>query len=422
MRRRHLKTAGISHDFHLQTSGAVDTRKLSGGEIVTDAHMVREHRFTTYLSYIGVALLFGWVAPSHTSTEPVPNTPTLYTTSLVPIGQVACALNAVGQIAGITNYAVGANTRPVIWNQDTPTSAAVAPITQDEFCSVGAINDAGQIVGGFNSDVAIVPFVWSSGGVQQIPLLSGAIGGQASGINQIGDIVGNSYGVDGTLAFVWRVGTDVQELAALPNDTFSNAYSINDAGQAAGTSGNDNSRHAVLWSNSGVVQDLGTLPGDTSSAAAGINTAGDVVGYSEGSGGRRAFLWNTATGMQDLGQLSNCTDSEALAINDSGAVVGNCTVSGESHAFLWTAQGGMQDLNQLIIWTPQPGTPALSQPTTSGALPIVLLGAHAINNKGQIIATAMDALPCTSVSGTCPMWDCAPVPRYFFVLTTATPQ
>jgi len=197
---------------------------------------------------------------------------------------------------------------------------------------------------------------------------------------------------------------------------------INDAGQAVGTSGNDTSRHAVLWSNTGVVQDLGTLPGDTSSEATGINVAGDVVGYSEGPGGVRAFLWNSANGMQDLGQLSNCTDSQALAINDSSSVVGTCTVPGESHAFFWTAQGGMQDLNQLILWTPQGGTPTFSQPSISGDLPIVLIGAHAINNKGQIIATAVDAKsPCTDLSGVCPMWDCAPAPKYFFVLTSATP-
>jgi probable HAF family extracellular repeat protein len=421
MRTHHLTAADISHHFRLQTVSATSSRKLRGGGGVKGVHIVREHRFIAHLSYIGVALLLGLLAPSDSSGLQG-TTEALYTISLVPNDQVACALNAIGQIAGITNYAAGADSRPVVWTQDNPTSTTVAPIIQDEFCSVCAINDAGQIVGAFNSDVAFVPFVWSPGGVQQIPLPSGATGGEASGINQTGDIVGYSSGDSGMLAFVWRVGTAIQELAPLPGDTFSRARAINDAGQTAGASGNDNSRHAVLWSSSGVVQDLGTLPGDTSSEATAINPAGDVVGYSEGPGGTRAFLWNSQTGMQDLGQLINSTDCQALAINDSGVVVGTCAVSGESHAFIWTTQAGMQDLNPRILWTDQGGIPAFSQPM-SGDLPIVLIGAHAINNKGQIIATAIDAKPpCADMSGMCPMGDCAPVPKYFFVLTPATTQ
>jgi hypothetical protein len=73
----------------------------------------------------------------------------------------------------------------------------------------------------------------------------------------------------------------------------------------------------------------------------------------------------------------------------------------------WTTQAGMQDLNLRI----------------SPDLPVVLVGAHAINNKGQIIATAIDAIsPCTDLSGACPMWECASAPKYFFVLTTVTSQ
>jgi probable HAF family extracellular repeat protein len=426
MRTRHTKTAGISHELHLQRGDARQTGTLTGDEPLKKCSHASKTRFIANLSYVGLALLLGWSAPSHVWTEPVPVVPTVYTVSLVPSGHVACALNGVGQIAGISNYGGGTDSRPIVWSQDNPTSATVAPITEDEFCSVGAINDAGQVVGGFNSDVALVPFVWSPGGFQQIPLPSGATGGEALGINQPGDIVGNSSGDSGMRAFVWRVGTVVQELAPLPGDTFSSARGINDSGQAAGVSGNDTSRHAVLWSSSGVVQDLGTFPGDTSSEATAINTAGGVVGYSEGPGGTRAFLWNSQTGMQDLGQLPNSTDCQALAINDSIAVVGTCTVSGESHAFVWTAQGGMQDLNLRIVWMDQGGITAFGQPM-SGDLPIVLVGAHAINNKGQIIATAVDAKPpcldeSLDESGLCPMADCAPVPKYFLVLTLATAQ
>jgi probable HAF family extracellular repeat protein len=411
MRTRHQKPAGILHYLQSQTTGVVGRRTRTNAVVNSRVHMIRGHRFIAHLSYMGVALLLGWLALSHTSSDIGGTGGTLYTIGLVPSGQFACALNAAGQVAGITNYAAGWDSRPIVWNQDNPTSTTVAPITEDEFCSVCAINNAGEIVGGFNSDVAVVPFVWSSGGVERIPLPSGATGGEASGINQTGDVVGYSSGDNGIRAFVRYKGTDVQELAPLPSDTFSSARGINDSGQVAGTSGNDNTRHAVLWSNTGVVQDLGTLTGDTSSEPSAINTAGEVVGYSEGPGGTRAFLWTSENGMQDLGQLTNSTDSQALAINDSGVVVGTCTVLGESHAFVWTAQAGMQDLNSQILWTPLVGT-------ISADLPIVLLAAHAINNRGQILATAIDRVtPCVDASGACLMAECAPAPKHFFVLT-----
>jgi len=167
MRTHHLKAAGISRDFHLQTAGG-QSQSLGDG-MVKSVHSVREHRFIAHLSYMGVALLLGWVAPSHTSTETIPGgtTPSLYTVSLVPSGQVACALNAVGQIAGITNYALGTNSRPVVWNQDNPTSTTVAPISQDEFCSVGAINDAGQVVGDSCTSSGCFATEWSGGSVVQ---------------------------------------------------------------------------------------------------------------------------------------------------------------------------------------------------------------------------------------------------------------
>ena len=126
--------------------------------------------------------------------------------------------------------------------------------------------------------------------------------------------------------------------------------------------------------------------------------------------------------MQDIGQPTNSTDSQAFAVNDSGAVVGTYTVSGEGHAFVWTAQNGMQDLNLRIApnsaatLADMLGIHGISG--TSGELPVVLIAAHAINNKGQIIAAAMDAvLPCADLSGACPMGKCAPVPKYFLVLT-----
>lgn len=331
------------------------------------------------------------------------NTP-LYTSTQMPSGKLASALNSRGDVAGNTSYSPGAGNRPVVWSQGDANSAEVAVMKADEFSSVCDINDAGQVAGAFNSEVAILPFLWSAGGVQELPLPGGASGGEACGINQIGEMVGYSSGEKGLQAVVWREGKAPQELAPLPGDSFSTARRINDSGQVAGTSGSGNNRQAVVWSKNGVVQRLGTLPGDSSSEATGISLAGEVVGYSEGPKGTRAFLWSGEKGMQDLGLLPNGIEAQALAMNDSGIVVGTCNVGGESRAFVWTAEAGMQDLNEQI----------------SSDLAVALVGAHAINNKGQILTTAADAVACSDGSGACPMDECAPAPKYSFLLTPST--
>lgn len=83
-------------------------------------------------------------------------------------------------------------------------------------------------------------------------------------------------------------------------------------------------------------------------------------------------------GMTDLGTLGG-DHSSATGINDAGQVVGRSeTASGTLHAFITGPNGmGMTDLNSLV------GLP-------SG---IVLTYAIDINNAGQVIVTAIPAIP-----------------------------
>jgi hypothetical protein len=49
---------------------------------------------------------------------------------------------------------------------------------------------------------------------------------------------------------------------------------------------------------------------------------------------------------------------------------------------------------------------------------ITLISANAINNKGHIIASGVDRRkPCAGDSKECPIDECAPVPKYFLLLT-----
>jgi len=158
----------------------------------------------------------------------------------------------------------------------------------------------------------------------------------------------------------------------------------------------------VLWSKTGTVRDLGTLPGDSASEAMAINNNGDVVGYSKGPRGIRAFLWNRTAGMRDLGVLPGGDSSRGLAINDLGEVVGSSTSALGDHAFIWTEQDAMVDLNN----------------ESSVDLGIVLFEAHAINDKGQIIAMGEGRqITSDTVSGGTAHEDCAPAPPSAFLLT-----
>src|SRR5262245_27387845 len=107
----------------------------------------------------------------------------------------------------------------------------------------------------------------------------------------------------------------VTDLGTLPGDRSSAAYGINNLGQVVGNSDD----HAFLY-DGGKMIDLGALPGSVRSSATAINDAGQVVGRSGSLGGRvHAFLYEGGK-MNDLGTLPGDTISEAYGINANGQV------------------------------------------------------------------------------------------------------
>jgi probable HAF family extracellular repeat protein len=163
------------------------------------------------------------------------------------------------------------------------------------------------------------------------------------------------------------------------NKYISTAYGINDVGQVVGdstTAGGDN--HAFIIIGGRGMTDLGPLSGGFSYAHS-INDTGQVAGWSASAstaGGIHAFITGTnGGGMTDLGTLGG-DYSYALGINDAGQVVGVSStteggIGGTPHAFITGPNGmGMTDLNSLVS---QPGGVALTE-------------AVGINNHGQVIA------------------------------------
>ena len=313
--------------------------------------------------------------------------------------QVPSKLNNLGDIVGRNIGSGEGAPRATLWGHSNRKKAKhLGVFLRGDYSSANAINDAGEVAGASNTGTAILPFVWSDkGGLQRVPLLAGDNCGEAVAINKHGHIVSYSSGPTGCRALLWTRKTGPRDLGTLPGGSYSRPHDVNDSDEVAGVAAGPAGDRAVLWTKSGDARDLGTLPGDLTSEAMAINNTGDVVGYSNGPSGMRAFLWTKGGGMQELGILPGGNSSQALAINDSGTVVGSSDSASGGHAFVWEKQTGIVDLND----------------AGSGALGIVLVEAHAINRKGEILAMGeLDHGGMASEDH-----PCAPAPPLSFLLT-----
>src|SRR5215216_5820125 len=220
-----------------------------------------------------------------------------------------------------------------------------------------AINNSGQVVGGTSGDIA---FLYEMGSMTELGVLPGGSSSAAWGINDVGQIVGESNfdETSGGRAILYENGT-MTNLGTLPNPgTYgrSVAYDINDSGQVVGVSdtmeGSTDGRaheHAFLFED-GTMTDLHALGSNDRSMAVAINNSGQIVG-SEGfaNGGGTAFLYENGN-TTDLSARMGVYRSNPEDISDSGQIVGNMlsSIGQESeHAFLYDTDGPVTDLGTL---------------------------------------------------------------------------
>jgi len=231
----------------------------------------------------------------------------------------------------------------------------------------------------------------------------GTLGGDysgASGINNLGQVVGGAGTADGgSHAFLWDPESGIQDLGTVPSRSSTSwAADISDQGQVAGYGSvpeiGGQKSNALRWSD-GIIERLGDLgalfPYACCSWGYGINDSGDVVGETStrhGSQNRRAFLY-TGGEMQELPSLNPAGSiSEARDINNAGDIVGTSYTGSNfvRHAFLYSG-GSISDL---------------------GALGVNRFGsdysyAYGMNDKGQVVGVS--SIPGAEMHKSAFIWD-----------------
>jgi probable HAF family extracellular repeat protein len=182
----------------------------------------------------------------------------------------ANSINNRGHVAGWAENALPdttcpvevtfAQSKPVLWTQDGIKELPI--IDGDSYGSASAINNRGQVVGS-SGDCTSGPrhaLLWTNATVTDLGNLGGLFN-QATAINNHGQVVGlsNLPGDKFVLrGFVWQNGV-MMNLGVFPGDVHSLALGINDNGQIVGDSCDESfSCRAFLWQN-GTMLDLNSL-------------------------------------------------------------------------------------------------------------------------------------------------------------------
>lgn len=260
----------------------------------------------------------------------------------------ASAINDKGQVVGYAETSINTPYHAALWQAG---STSPTFLGEGDYTEATGINTSGQVVG-FNPTTGGAA-LWQVGSTNTISLSTQS--SYASGINDIGQVVGNvlfiTGGTEAWQAALWQAGSTTAINLGAVSGYSSIANAINNNGQVVGGissfNGSTNGQfHAALWqAGSSTPIDLGTLGGNTSQAY-GINNSGQVVGYAATTSFigastlplAHATLWQSGFKTAiDLNSLVSLSDgaylSVAKGINASGQIIAD---GSDGYAYILT--------------------------------------------------------------------------------------
>lgn len=269
----------------------------------------------------------------------------------------AQAVNAHGAVVGQAARSNG-STSAFYWSKTTGMVDIGDPSWQYSYAI--AINDAGQVLGlAYTPDGHTRSFLWTqSAGHEWVDPIDVAGAGYSSASPQrltpSGRVMGHYY--DGTTgrqhAYYWSRDTGALVIPHLPNATYQYGYghAINDVGAVVGQTYGQSGYQAFYWSQATGTLDLtGHLPnqGNHYSYARDINDSGLVVaqhhGYDTTTGQYfyRPFYWRLGSGLQFIALPGNAQYADIFGLNPSGLAV--MYVQGQDGAkpYLWSESSGL---------------------------------------------------------------------------------
>lgn len=287
-----------------------------------------------------------------------------------PPGSSAADINQAGAVVG--SYPVGGTTHGFI-NRG---KGLVKLGALGSASGAVAVNDKGEVLGNWTgADGRNRGFIYSCGRQRDI----GIVGGRSIyyDINNAGYTVATSYNNSDPSGFLRAPNGSYTAIGHLPAAyPITQVYALNNRNQVAGKSGElefpEQPYHAFIWTR-GKLRDLGGF-GLTPNSANAINDRGQATGFAAVAAGgvhdRVAYLYSNGSLVSIDDRTANEPRySEGIGINNHGHIVGYSDVL---QGFVWRGRK-MQSLNSLV------------DPRLGWNIP----GAQAINDKGQIAATAV---------------------------------
>src|SRR5271165_6502428 len=221
----------------------------------------------------------------------------------------AFGINSSGAVVGDSQSGTQ-NHRPVLFSKNAVQDLGLGSSNEpDALETAYAINDAGQIVGRHSAgNNAFHAFAYLNGQTTDLGTLGGA-NGEALALNKNGQIVGDSDISEGPAhAFVFD-HSKLKDLGTLPGfDNASYARGINNAGDIVGESDSADQKRAFLFTRGQLVEldklaeNLSEVGFDSLDVAYGINDKGWIVGYGSTSDNLTAAFVAVPEGRSKQGQ------------------------------------------------------------------------------------------------------------------------